>query len=263
MRERKQISVKEEKYDSTEATMRHIGIVKNVVRRLTSEIMVRGERHDESKLQEPEKSQLDYYIPLLKKVAFGSPEYDKLNNERKKDVGLVHHFEVNRHHPEHFKNGIKDMTLVDIIEMFCDWYASSTRSDTGFIDGIKYNAKRFHMSDDLRQIFENTFKDYFSDEHIQESGNRVMLDAKAPKLKDEHEKHYILTVTDPEHSLIELLSYIKQIAGYGHSFQITVDPGNPDYEKKFYIDGDGWDHIQDIAVHNLDGTTESYKPKKG
>lgn len=161
---RKAISVKESKYDSSETTSRHINIVRRVVQKLTAEIIKRGENHDASKFQEPEKSQLDYYIPLLKKVAFGSPEYDKLNNQRKKDIGLLHHFQVNRHHPEHFENGIKDMTLVDILEMFCDWYASSTRSDTGFLDGLKYNAERFHMSDDLRQIFENTYNLYFKDD---------------------------------------------------------------------------------------------------
>lgn len=264
---RKAISVKESKYDSSETTSRHINIVRRVVQKLTAEIIKRGENHDASKFQEPEKSQLDYYIPLLKKVAFGSPEYDKLNNQRKKDIGLLHHFQVNRHHPEHFENGIKDMTLVDILEMFCDWYASSTRSDTGFLDGLKYNAERFHMSDDLRQIFENTYNLYFKDdkpEPIQESlaGNMVKLDIKAPKLRDEYEQHYILTVSDSEKQIIKMLDHIKTIAGYGHSFQVVVDPNNPDYERKFYIDGDGSDHILDILVHSFDGQVVKYKLPK-
>jgi hypothetical protein len=33
---------------------------------------------------------------------------------------LKHHYENNRHHPEHFKNNIDDMNLIDLIEMLCD-----------------------------------------------------------------------------------------------------------------------------------------------
>jgi hypothetical protein len=153
--------VLEAKFDSSYDAMAHIAIIRQVVDKMVSELQLRGQNHDSSKFEEPEKSQNDYYIPLLKKVVFGSPEYTELNNRRKQDIGLLHHFQANRHHPEHFENGIRDMTLIDIMEMFCDWYAASKRSDSDFPSGAKYNADRFNMSDDLYQIFMNTYNQYF------------------------------------------------------------------------------------------------------
>ena len=73
---------------------------------------------------------------------------------------LEHHYAKNRHHPEHHKNGINDMNLIDLIEMFCDWKASSERQNDGnILKSIEINGKRFHMSPQLIEIFENTTKD--------------------------------------------------------------------------------------------------------
>ena len=73
---------------------------------------------------------------------------------------LDHHYANNRHHPEFFKNGINDMTLVDLIELLCDWYASSKRQYNGNIRlSIEKNRERFNMSDQLIRIFENTIKE--------------------------------------------------------------------------------------------------------
>ena len=59
------------------------------------------------------------YGPKLSKVEYGSEQHKEYLKEMKK--GLVHHYEINSHHPEHYKNGIEDMTLFDIIEMLMDW----------------------------------------------------------------------------------------------------------------------------------------------
>ena len=40
---------------------------------------------------------------------------------------LQHHYEDNCHHPEHYRNGIHDMNMVDLIEMLCDWRAAIKR----------------------------------------------------------------------------------------------------------------------------------------
>ena len=70
---------------------------------------------------------------------------------------LDHHYENNRHHPEHFKNGIKDMTLIDLIEMFCDWKTSSERHESGSIlSSIDINKERFGYSEELASILLNT-----------------------------------------------------------------------------------------------------------
>ena len=57
--------------------------------------------HDESKLEEPEKSMYDNFTPKLRGSTYGSDEYKGFL----KDMGeaLQHHYKVNTHHPEHFK----------------------------------------------------------------------------------------------------------------------------------------------------------------
>ena len=53
------------------------------------------------------------------------------------------------------------MNLVDLVEMFCDWKASSMRHiDGNLLKSIDINASRFNMSSQLKQIFINTAKMY-------------------------------------------------------------------------------------------------------
>ena len=62
-----------------------------------------------------------------------------------------------RHHPEHFPNGINDMNLIDVLEMFCDWVASSKRHNDGnILKSIDINKERFNMPDELVSIMRNT-----------------------------------------------------------------------------------------------------------
>jgi len=150
-------------YDSTVDTNAHILKVQYIMSNvITKELIDRALKHDQSKLEDPEKETYDKFIPLLQQVKYGTPEYNKLKDEMAK-TGTGHHYEVNRHHPEHFENGIKDMTLFDIFEMFIDWFAASLRSDTGFEKGLKMNKDRYGMSDELYQIFVNTYEEYFKD----------------------------------------------------------------------------------------------------
>ena len=77
---------------------------------------------------------------------------------------LDHHYANSRHHPEHFANGINDMNLIDIVEMLCDWKASSERQKDGnLLKSIEQNANRFNYDNQLKQIFINTAKLF--DEH--------------------------------------------------------------------------------------------------
>ena len=49
------------------------------------------------------------------------------------------------------------MTLIDIVEMLADWKAASERQlDGNLLTSIEYNAKRFNISDQLKQILLNT-----------------------------------------------------------------------------------------------------------
>ena len=54
------------------------------------------------------------------------------SNEHKEALDIIkpaidHHYKENRHHPEHFEDGISGMNLVDICEMISDWKAASDR----------------------------------------------------------------------------------------------------------------------------------------
>ena len=70
---------------------------------------------------------------------------------------LDYHYAQNRHHPEHFQNGVDGMTLFDLIEMYCDWKAATERHANGSLEkSIQYNAERFKIGQQLTNIFENT-----------------------------------------------------------------------------------------------------------
>ena len=123
--------------------------------RFVEAMIKRGVKPDTSKLEEPEFSYFKRIVSLLKTREFGSPEYQ----QDLSDLGpaLEHHYKNNRHHPEHFENGVMDMTLVDILEMFADWIASSQRSKEGDArESITRCCERYGIDLQLKFIFINT-----------------------------------------------------------------------------------------------------------
>lgn len=115
----------------------------------------RGAVHDHSKLNDPELSIFAKQTHLLAGVPYGSDEYKELL----KGLGpaLDHHYAHNSHHPEHYPNGIDDMDLFDLIEMFCDWWAATERHESGDImKSIDVNQERFNMDPRLADIFRRT-----------------------------------------------------------------------------------------------------------
>ena len=146
-------------YDSRSDTIRHRYTVHKYIRAIMYKLHVRAWDHDSSKLDEPEKEIFDKVTPKLKELTYGSDEYN--NQLKEMQIALDHHYKVNPHHPEYYENGIKDMDLVDLVEMICDWKAASERHDNGNImKSIEINQKRFNFSDELKQILVNTVKRY-------------------------------------------------------------------------------------------------------
>ena len=144
-------------YDSSKDTQKHIDRVSELLNGAADELKGRGLIHDKTKLSSPEKELFDIYTPKLKDCTYGSEEYQTYLKELK--VALDHHYENNSHHPEHYDDGIDGMDLFDVIEMFFDWKAASERHDDGNINtSIEINAKRFEMSSQLINIFNNTVK---------------------------------------------------------------------------------------------------------
>lgn len=138
-------------------TLRHIETVRNFLNLCIKELLNRGENHDQSKLETPEVEVFDKMTSKLAKTTYGSEKYKQFLIDMK--PALEHHYANNRHHPEHHKSGISDMNLIDILEMFCDWKASSMRHEDGnLLKSIEINQKRFNYSDELKVILENTAK---------------------------------------------------------------------------------------------------------
>jgi hypothetical protein len=136
-------------------TMRHIEMVRNLLNKIIGELIVRGQKHDQSKLRPPEVELFTEYTGKLRHMTYGSEEYTKTLEAM--GPALKHHYANNRHHPEHFKDGIEDMSIVDLIEMLCDWKAASTRHNDGNLrKSIEINGNRFRMSPQLIKIFENS-----------------------------------------------------------------------------------------------------------
>jgi hypothetical protein len=140
-------------------TFRHIERVRNLLNRAAADLLRRGEEHDQSKLESPEAEMFAEFTPRLAGMTYGSPEF----NACKAAMGpaLAHHYANNAHHPEHYKGGVNDMTLLDLLEMLLDWKASSERHHDGnILKSIEINADRFGISPQLTRLLENTAKQF-------------------------------------------------------------------------------------------------------
>lgn len=141
-------------------TMRHIERVRNLLNHMAFQLLDRGRLHDQSKLDRPEVEAFTVYTAKLATCTYGSAEYEGYRASMK--PALDHHYANNRHHPEHFKGGVDDMNLIDVLEMICDWKAASERHNDGNIrKSIEKNADRFGLSPQLVRLLENT-ADLFS-----------------------------------------------------------------------------------------------------
>lgn len=150
--------VEKDKYDSRIDTFEHIATVQGFLMRVIFNLMKRADVHDLSKLIAPEKEIFDKFTPKLKGSTYGSDEYKDFLKSMK--VALDHHYMKNSHHPEHYKDGIKGMSLLDIIEMLVDWKSATLRHEDGdILKSIEINQKRFGYSDELKNILLNTVKE--------------------------------------------------------------------------------------------------------
>lgn len=146
-------------YDSTEDTLAHITVVQGYLHDVASGLTYRGRVHDRSKLADPEKATFDEYTPRLASLTYGTPEYKQALVEM--SPALEAHYSANPHHPEHWPDGIRDMSLLDIIEMLVDWKAAGERHADGgdIMRSIRINQGRFGYSGELRRLLENTARE--------------------------------------------------------------------------------------------------------
>lgn len=112
--------------------------------------------HDRSKLMEPELSGYAEGIPKLAGTVYGDDAYIDALREMKPT--LEHHYEKNDHHPEHYKNGVADMDLLDLIEMVCDWVAAASQYGSGIEVSLPSSIERFKIDTQLASIIGNTLQ---------------------------------------------------------------------------------------------------------
>jgi hypothetical protein len=144
-----------EELQTNAATQAHINLVQKLMRLVVTELLKRAEDHDKSKFSPEELKVFTEYTSKLRHTTYGSEEYKECLKEMK--PALEHHYLSNRHHPEFHENGIDGMNLVDLIEMFVDWLASTKcHEDGNILRSINVNTERFKMGPQLVNILKNT-----------------------------------------------------------------------------------------------------------
>lgn len=142
-------------YDSSLDTLRHSRRVDELLLQVLTDVQKRVTKHDASKLEDPEKEMFDRVTPQLRTLTYGSAEYKAQLVEM--GEGLKHHYVMNRHHPEHFAEGVAGMTLTDLIEMLADWKAATERHEDGDLrKSLAIQEERFDIPPTLAKILENT-----------------------------------------------------------------------------------------------------------
>jgi hypothetical protein len=142
---------------------KHVSLVQVFLHIISEDITRRGIVHDDSKFYEPELSGFSENIDNVPNLVYESEEYKK-KWEQMKPIIDIHH-RNNRHHPEHWLNGVEDMSLLDIIEMLVDWKASSMRYKDGSLKrSVEINCEKYGISPQLKKILLNTVRDHFPED---------------------------------------------------------------------------------------------------
>lgn len=142
---------------SEQDTRDHIEKVRTNLNDALHNLTKRAVLHDASKLEEPELSGYQGLSEALQGLTYGTPEH-RAAFAPFKDI-IAHHYAHNRHHPEHWRLGVTDMSLLDIIEMLADWKAANDRSGGDFGHSIQVSVSRFRISEQLHAILINTAKE--------------------------------------------------------------------------------------------------------
>lgn len=149
-----------EQIDTEEYIKGHISRVRKHMNTFVQLLLKRAINHDKSKLEEPE---LSWWKEMDKepRYPYGSEEYKQ--KIKRWDKVFKHHYKYNRHHPEHYEYGISEMTLVDIVEMMCDWLGyKDTIAISEALKVCDEQMKRYNIPDGIRQIIFNTLLRYYS-----------------------------------------------------------------------------------------------------
>lgn len=121
--------------------LQHVSMVQALLRKVAHRLLERADAHDLSKLAEDELEGM----ARISQNKLGSPEY--VSALSSPVVKL--HWSRNSHHPEHFAQGFKDMSVLDVIEMVCDWKATNIVRGRGYLEwekSVDIMAERLQLS---------------------------------------------------------------------------------------------------------------------
>lgn len=136
--------------------MEHKTRVSIMMSKISRDLVRRGNLHDNSKLKSPEMEIYEAHIDELSNAKFGTDEYTRaMDNIR---PALNHHYENNDHHPEHFKDGIFDMNLIQIIEALCDIKAVQDKKGGNIIDTLPTWMEQKNIPENYYMVLKNTLE---------------------------------------------------------------------------------------------------------
>lgn len=128
---------------------------------IITDLIRRSDEHDASKLYDDEMSfYANNTMPMREieaKHGFGSPEWQTQYDSVQKRLQL--HYARNDHHPEHYQNGYKDMSLIAMLEMLADWKAAADLHQKPI--NLTFCKDRFRLSDEMFNSIKNTL-DYLN-----------------------------------------------------------------------------------------------------
>lgn len=154
----KEVMMKENYYK--QSVYKHKLLVREAIDVFVNQLLVRAATHDASKTSSLE--QKHYINPVWdlahKDIEYGSDEYKA--ECAKMGAGLKHHNAFNDHHPEYFEkisdDVFKEMDLLVIMEMLCDWVASAQQRGNAPSLALDSLVKKYKVEPQLEAILRNT-----------------------------------------------------------------------------------------------------------
>lgn len=138
--------------------IRHITLVQKNLLLLAKKLEQRALIHDLSKFKIDEFEGFIEINQIARQHKYGSPEYQASMVDKADLVNL--HFSRNPHHPEHYPDGVADMSLIDTIEMVCDWKAASEAyGNTTLEEGLEIQRARFGLSEEAMGLIKSIIKE--------------------------------------------------------------------------------------------------------
>lgn len=164
----------------------HNNHVQKNIAAILANFAMRMANHDQSKYSDDEAA-LVVGKPALDELEYNTPEYE--DGLKKVQAAIQHHYAKNSHHPEHYKTwecngcfkkfdentlpdslhcdeclceifeqsiGVCGMSLLDLIEMACDWNAAAKEHSSTFEQSVSRNIERFNLSTEMQKILINT-----------------------------------------------------------------------------------------------------------